>query len=69
MVATGAHMAIFTGRELALLSNLRSDWQNLYQQELARLQRNEDAATESQQPYRKPPGNLLCLGFQSLLPR
>jgi hypothetical protein len=43
MVATGAHMAIFTGRELALLSNLRSDWQNLYQQELARLQRNEDA--------------------------
>jgi hypothetical protein len=31
-------MAIFTGRELALLSNLRSDWQNLYQQELARLQ-------------------------------
>jgi hypothetical protein len=47
-------MAIFTSRELLFLSSLRRDWQGLYQQELARLRRDDDATIDSQQPLPQP---------------
>jgi hypothetical protein len=40
-------MSILTGRELEFLASLRTDWSRLYWNELARLLKEDDDASEA----------------------